>query len=103
MRSLTPDELSLGYRCFGWRGQKRLALAATAFFDLTVSGHAGLLDASEQWDCIEECLAEDEIYDLGYPKPRGEGLVYGSCFAPQGKPAHQGYTGDVHQRAQPNI
>ncbi|GKT30551.1 DUF2169 domain-containing protein, partial [Aduncisulcus paluster] len=60
-----------------------------AFFDLNDPDN--LLDEQELWKTVPGELGPKPIIDQGVPKPRGEVLVSGSCFAPRGqsRPASQ--------------
>ena len=44
------------------------------------------LSEQEMWPFIQGQLGKDAVFDMAMPKPRGEVLVCGSCFAPEGTP-----------------
>lgn len=83
MKIIKPQNLGLLFKsCFIDR-KAYLSIAACACFTLDTSVPNRLLDEPEMWPIIQAALAEDEIFDFGVPKVRGEYLVYGSAFAPR--------------------
>jgi hypothetical protein len=44
------------------------------------------LKEQEMWPFVQGELGKDAILDMAMPKPKGEILVRGRCFAPDGKP-----------------
>ncbi|HUU30242.1 MAG TPA: DUF2169 domain-containing protein [archaeon] len=84
METIKPDELSLLWRTFEREGKFFLAAGIGAGF--TLSDPPQLVKEDEFLEAIKSELFQNEILDLGMPKPRGEVLVRGKCFAPEGKP-----------------
>ena len=80
--SFFPRPLGIGDKFY-------LSVGVMAFFDLNDPGN--LLDEQELWKSVPGELGPQPIIDQGVPKPRGEFLVSGSCFAPRGqsRPASQ--------------
>ncbi|WP_421899600.1 DUF2169 domain-containing protein [Maridesulfovibrio sp.] len=80
--SFFPRPLGIGDKFY-------LSVGVMAFFDL--NDPDTLLDEQELWKTVPGELGPKPIIDQGVPKPRGEFLVSGSCFAPRGqsRPASQ--------------
>jgi len=80
--SFFPRPLGIGDKFY-------LSVGVMAFFDL--NDPENLLDEQELWKTVPAQLGSKSIIDQGVPKPRGEFLVTGSCFAPRGqlRPASQ--------------
>ncbi len=80
--SFFPRPLGIGDKFY-------LSVGVMAFFDLNDPGN--LLDEQGLWKSVPGELGPKPIIDQGVPKPRGEFLVSGSCFAPRGqsRPASQ--------------
>lgn len=68
---------------FALAGRMRLSLTAMVFFDLD-DPTAELTDR-ELWAKVPALLPNPPVLDQGLPKPRGEMLVAGKCFAPNGE------------------
>lgn len=88
MKIIKPDNLSLLYNIFPAipgtcvkHGQFSLVLSAVAGFSFTSSDPDDLLLENVLWQKISESLPPGETLDQGLPKPRGEYLVYGSCWS----------------------
>ena len=47
---------------------------------------AAQLSEQELWPFVQTQLGGEQVLDAGMPKPNGEVLVWGSCFAPEEKP-----------------
>ena len=88
MKVYKKDNLSLLVKIFGLGDVLYLTTTILVYFDLNDPDQ----DLKEQdlWRNIPELLAGQAL-DLGFPKPRGEFLVTGKCFAPRGemRPASQ--------------
>ncbi|WP_320173336.1 DUF2169 domain-containing protein [Maridesulfovibrio sp.] len=80
--SFFPRPLGIGDKFY-------LSVGIMVFFDL--NDPDGLLDEQELWKIVPTQLGPKPLIDQGVPKPRGEFLVSGSCFAPRGqsRPASQ--------------
>lgn len=90
MKVVAPENLSLVYAIqhapHHGTGQGlacRLCLGMLAPFALRPGPDTVLLPQGEIWECVAAYLQEDEIFDLGLPKPFAEFLVHGACHAPQ--------------------
>jgi uncharacterized protein YjbI with pentapeptide repeats len=83
MKILKDDTLSILFRVFGYKGGDILSVAVLAGFALDDSGR--LLDEADMWDRATAALGRGQVLDLAMPKPMGEVLVLGKCFAPQGQ------------------
>ncbi|WP_319762560.1 DUF2169 domain-containing protein [Maridesulfovibrio sp.] len=89
MKIFKEKQHSFFPRPLGIRDKYYLSVGVMAFFDLNDPGN--LLDEQELWKTVPTQLGPKPIIDQGVPKPRGEFLVSGSCFAPRGqsRPASQ--------------
>lgn len=83
MKIIKPQNLGLLFKSCFIDKKAYLSIAACACFTLDTSPPNRLLDEPEMWPIIAAALSEDEIFDFGVPKVRGEFLVYGSAFAPR--------------------
>ena len=89
MRVVKPSRLSVLQRVFTLRGKHYLSVGLLAYFPLEAPELP--LPEVALW---QKAMAEmgkgastPPILDEGMPKPRGEVLLYGSAFAPGGKPS----------------
>ncbi|NDV23345.1 DUF2169 domain-containing protein [Desulfovibrio sp. JC022] len=89
MKIFKEKQHSFFPRPLGIRDKYYLSVGVMAFFDL--NDPDSLLDEQELWKTVPTQLGPKPIIDQGVPKPRGEFLVSGSCFAPRGqsRPASQ--------------
>lgn len=89
MKIFKEKQHSFFPRPFGIRDKLYLSVGVMVFFDL--NDPSGLLTEQELWKTLPGELGPKPILDQGIPKPRGEVLVTGSCFAPRGtsRPASQ--------------
>lgn len=83
MKIFKKNEHSLLTKVFGAEGKYYLTTSVLLFFDL--NDPENLLTEQDLWKTVPELLGEKPILDAGAPKPRGEFLVAGSCFAPRGE------------------
>ena len=83
MKVFKENQHSFFPRSFGIRNTFYFSVGVMMFFDLTASEN--LLTEQELWETIPPQLGPTPVIDQGYPKPRGEVLVTGSCFAPNGE------------------
>lgn len=60
-------------------------LATTVVYAFDFNDPATLLTEQQLWPLSAEQLGKDGVLDAGMPKPQGELLVRGKCFAPKGK------------------
>src|SRR6056297_1316284 len=81
MKIFKQKQHSIFPRPLGIKNRFYLSLGIMVFFDLTDSNN--LLTEQELWKTLPRQLGPKPIIDQGIPKPRGEYLVTGSCFAPE--------------------
>ena len=67
---------------FGTGG--KLYLACTILLYVDLKDATGLLTEQELWKTLPDQLGETPVLDVGMPKPRGEVLATGACWAPRG-------------------
>ncbi|NIM98423.1 MAG: DUF2169 domain-containing protein [candidate division Zixibacteria bacterium] len=72
------------YRTFEADRSFYLCTAVISFFPFESS--STLLSDPDLWQFVSSELGKDAMLDMCMPKPRGEVLVIGRCFAPGGKP-----------------
>ena len=84
MKIIKENYQSLFIKSLGIDGKIYLTCSVFILFDLLRPDEK--LTEQELWDKIPPLLGENNIIDLGIPKPRGEILITGSCYAPQQKP-----------------
>jgi uncharacterized protein YjbI with pentapeptide repeats len=82
MKIFKKNEHSLLIKPFVIKDTLYLATTILIFFDLNNSDD--LLTEQELWKTIPNELGQGGVLDMGMPKPRGEILVTGKCFAPRG-------------------
>lgn len=82
MKVLKDVEHGLLFTVFGLGGKWYLQAAVSLFFPL--DDPDAPLPEKEMWQCAARCLPKGTVLDAGYPKPRGEFLAAGSCYAPGG-------------------
>lgn len=85
MKVIKPSQLCVLTRPFNQDDQSWLAVAVIGFFPL---GRPSLLflDEAEQWPAALKALPKHKPLDEVFPKTRGEWLLSGSAYAPEGKP-----------------
>ena len=83
MKIIKPDNLALLFSPCMIGDNCCLSVAAMACFSLDPAPVALLLKETAMWKTVAAELGEEEALDTGYPKQRGEYLVYGSCHASQ--------------------
>jgi uncharacterized protein YjbI with pentapeptide repeats len=84
MKVIKPLNQSLLYKVFEEEKKCYLSVAILSFFPFEAS--AGLLSEIDMWKFAGTELGKDAMLDMCMPKPKGEVLVVGKCFAPEGKP-----------------
>ncbi|MEI7636764.1 MAG: DUF2169 domain-containing protein [Syntrophus sp. (in: bacteria)] len=80
MKVIKPDNLSLIFTPAMIGKQLYLSVGSMAYFSLDLKLPERLMEEAKMWKAVTEALEKDEVFDIGYPKQRGEYLVYGSCF-----------------------
>ena len=85
MKVIKPLHQSLLYKVFEDARKCYLSVAILSFFPFETS--SGLLSEPDLWKFAASELGKDAMLDMCMPKPKGEVLVVGKCFAPEAKPA----------------
>ena len=78
---IAPPEITIQTLPYGWKGQQRLAVSL--MLATPIDSHLPY-STQDAWNGIMDVIPKAECFDLGYLKPRGEVLVYGSYYAPDG-------------------
>ena len=78
MKIIKPDNLALLFSPCMIGDNCCLSVAAMACFSLEPAPVDRLLKETAMWKTVAAELGEEEALDTGYPKKRGEFLVYGS-------------------------
>jgi len=84
MKIIKPLNQGLLYKIFEEARKCYLSVAILSFFPF--EAHSGLLSEIDMWKFAASELGKDAMLDMCMPKPKGEVLVIGKCFAPEGKP-----------------
>jgi len=89
MKVIKPLNQSLLYKVFEREKKCHLSVTILSFFSFDVT--QGLLSEIDLWKFAGSELGKEAMLDMGMPKPKGEVLVVGTCFASGGKPipAHE--------------
>lgn len=82
MKVLKDIEHGVLFSAFGLGGKWYFQAAVSLFFPLGAPDE--LLPEKELWQCAARWLPSGVLLDAGYPKPSGEFLAAGACFAPNG-------------------
>jgi uncharacterized protein YjbI with pentapeptide repeats len=82
MKVIKPFTQGLLFRTFEDGGQCHLSVATLGLFPF--GGPQALLPEISLWKLVGSELGRNGILDAGMPKPRGEVLVAGRCYAPGG-------------------
>lgn len=80
MKTYKPRNYGFLIKTFGLAGYQYFSPTILVWFDLTNPDN--LLTEQELWSNIPQQLG-DQPLDQGFPKPHGEIVVSGSCFAPR--------------------
>ena len=88
MKVFRPLQLCFSHRVL--EQNRKFYFIASATLGINLQTGEELLEMDLVKDSME-CMGESALPDTGMPKPNGEALVTGKCFAPGGKPikAHQ--------------
>jgi len=81
---IKPLNQGILYKVFEDGKQCYLSVGILNFFPFGES--AGLLSEIDLWKFAASELGKDAMLDMCMPKPKGEVLVVGKCFAPGGRP-----------------
>ena len=82
MKVFKEKTQSLIPKSFGIKDTLYLACTVLVYFDLQDPDDP--LTEQDLWKTIPQELGQGGVLDMGMPKPRGEVLVTGRCFAPRG-------------------
>jgi len=88
MKIIKPLNLSLLNRVTEERRCLNLVSSVISFFSFQPG--ESLLNEVELWGFLAEELGEETAFDSGMPKPRGEVLITGSFYAPNGQAVKAG-------------
>ena len=83
MKTIKPINQSLLYKTYEADRKFYLCTVIFSYFSFDSSS---LLSEPDLWKFAGTELGKDAMLDMCMPKPRGEVLVVGTCFAPEGKP-----------------
>ena len=84
MRVFKPDNVGLLYRGYLWDNKPLFSVAAVGLFSLVgEEADHNILPESELWPAIEAGVGKKAVFDEGWPKQRGEYLVYGAACSSQ--------------------
>ncbi|OOV87777.1 DUF2169 family type VI secretion system accessory protein [Oceanospirillum linum] len=78
---IAPPEMTIQTLPYAWKGKQRLTVSL--MLATPIDNHQPY-STQDAWNGIMEVIPKAECFDLGYPKPRGEVLVYGNYYAPDG-------------------
>jgi len=84
MKVIKPLSQGLLFKVFEDARKCYLSAAVFSFFPFEAS--SGLVSEIDMWKFAASELGKDAMLDMCMPKPKGEVLVIGKCFAPEGKP-----------------
>jgi len=84
LKTIKPQKLGILTRCYERQQQFFLGVSVLAFIPL--SAEPSLYSEVELWKFAAAELGKDAALDAGLPKVRGEFLVTGSAFMPDGRP-----------------
>jgi hypothetical protein len=82
MRVVKEQEHCLLLNYFGLGNRYYLAVTVMTYFDYSDPDNP--LKEQDMWPFVQGELGKDAILDMAMPKPRGEFLVWGRCFTPDG-------------------
>ena len=84
MKTIKPINQSLLYKTYEADKKFYLCTVILSYFSFDSSS---LLSEPDLWKFAGAELGKDAMLDMCMPKPKGEALVVGKCFTPEGKPA----------------
>ena len=87
MNIIKPLHSSLLYKTFSY--QKKHIFTVSQLWGFRLDSGDSVLE-QDLWTAISGALGKNQVFDLGYPKPRAEFLAKGSFFAPGGSAATAG-------------
>ena len=88
LKTIRPLQLSFNHQVL--EQNRKFYFTASATLGINLQTGEALLEFDQMKDALE-CMGESPLLDTGMPKPNGEVLVSGKCFALGGKavPAHE--------------
>jgi len=84
MKVIKDMEHGLLLNYFGLNNRFYLSVTMMTFFDFNNPDQP--ISEQKLWPFVQEELGKETIFDMAMPKPKGEVLIWGRCFAPEGKP-----------------
>ncbi len=84
MKVIKDMEHGLLLNYFGLNNRFYLSVTIMTFFDFNNPDQP--ISEQKLWPFVQEELGKEAIFDMAMPKPKGEVLVWGRCFAPESKP-----------------
>jgi len=84
MKAIKPLKQGLIHRTFDKDKKFYLVVTALNFFPFAPSGQ--LHSEIDMWKFTAQKLGKEAMLDLGMPKPRGEIVIHGKFFPPNGRP-----------------
>ncbi len=79
MKTYKPKTYGFSLKSFGLQGKTYLTATILVYFDLR--DPEAVLSEQQLWTDLPDQLGSDTLPDMGFPKPHGELLVTGSCYA----------------------
>src|SRR5690606_28675260 len=79
MKITKPMRLALMKNAYQWQGRYQLGVSVMAMVTMR-DDTPSLLIEPDLWNIVGEYLGEDDILDMGLPKPAAEFLVSGSAW-----------------------
>ncbi len=85
MKVIKPGKLGVLSRCFEHERRFHMGVSVLSFIPLGVPGQI-MLSEIEMWKFTAERLGSEGALDVAIPKARGEYLINGTVYSPQGVP-----------------
>jgi uncharacterized protein YjbI with pentapeptide repeats len=87
LKVIKPQRIALLYKAYEHLGSCHLCVTAALYFPFSQPDY--LLPEIAMWKQAAKELGKEAPLDMCMPKPRGEALVVGKCFAPGGDPVRK--------------
>jgi uncharacterized protein YjbI with pentapeptide repeats len=84
MKVVKDMEHGLLLNYFGLNNRFYLSVTIMTFFDFNNPDQP--ISEQKLWPFVQEELGKEAVFDMAMPKPKGEVIVWGRCFTPEGKP-----------------
>jgi len=91
MKLIKPLKQGVLYRTFENNNKFYFVVTVFNFFPFAPAGQVH--SEIDMWKFVPQELGKEATLDLGMPKPRGEVLIYGKFFSPNGRPVQGGKVG----------